>query len=159
MADLCPRARTGRDSDRLSNSVDESRTFTSNVRGIATLVRRRVLRQRDQLVGREESARQIDQAGAYANCAIAHRRIDERAHLPHFSVGRVTRRLAHHSLAHRARPDIRAEVDGCSVLLEESEVLAQRSPRVSRIRLLAQREVGPRGMDLTGYLAGDALRE
>src|SRR3954452_18414276 len=63
----------------------------------------------------------------------------------------MTSGLAHHRLSHRARPDVGAKVDRTSVLLEEREVFAKRSPRISRIGLLAQREVGPR----RGYLAGD----
>src|SRR6478672_4253897 len=119
MTDLCPRIGAGCNANRFPNGFDETVAFIPDVSGITTLVGRRVLRELDQFVGREERTRQVDQSGADAEGAIAHRRIDQRAHPPNFVGSWMTRRITHHRFTYRARPDICAEVDCGSLFLEK----------------------------------------
>src|SRR6266513_4548454 len=104
---------------RLANGVDQSRTFATNMRRVSASVRCYVFLERDQLLGREERAGQINQPGAEAHRPIAHRRVDQGTHLLHLGVGWMSRRLTHHRLADRARAAVRPEIYGGPALRPE----------------------------------------
>src|SRR6266550_5279802 len=159
MPNLSPRPRARRDLDRLADRADKAATLVPDVSCVAAFVRGRVLRQRNQLVGREESARQVNQTSSEAERPVAHSRVDQHPHLPHLSVGWMTGRVAHHRFAHRARSDVGAEIDRSPAFLQEREILAERPPWIPWIRLLTQWNVWPRRRYFARDLAGDSLRD
>src|SRR5215213_2157626 len=65
--------------------------------------------------------------------------------------------VSHHCFAHRARPDVSAEVDRSAAPLELTEVAIERGPRLSRVWNGSKAHVRPRRMDFARDLACNPL--
>src|SRR6476620_1828122 len=120
------------------------------MRCIPTAIWNYVLRERNKLLGAEECTRDIDEPCSESHRSVAHRGVDECAHLLHFRLSGVPVADSHDGFANGARADISAKVDSGPSLIERIEISAERGPWLLRIRLVAESEIRPRGRDFAG---------
>ena len=171
--DVQRRARAAGDVDELADRLEHAVALVADVRDERRAERRRLLGQRDELVGVRVRARQID----HPEGERARARLEARAGLaPHrreLVRGRRSLRAAHHEVAHRVVPGRRARGSSPAAFPRASRGTRRRSttaipsgPVPSSPRRYACRSTTPLALDGSGreavrvdQLGREALRD
>ena len=127
------------DLDRFVDRAEDAFAFIADVRRVDAAVLLGDLRQLDEIGGRREARRRLQQRGREAHRALFHRLRDELLHLVELLRRRRRLAVALHVRPHLLLADVRRDVRRHVLAFELREVAAERRPVDRRRRRLAAR--------------------